>query len=292
MAVNLFGVPKVRKYGFSSDTNMFEIDPAFLAKGLAAALKEDYSAIRIRAMDSIDSKVQVDIGILSKETWIKKLTIDRDIKIKSKDDFPLLENLKNLEELKVFEHVPLDFSKFSKLKELILLGGSQLSGLDAVTSLQLLYLSRWKEESLPKICSSITVPRIRISASRKLQNIDYLYKNPNITYLMLQALPSLYISKKINGLSSLEELHIEKVKGGDFNQLKSDSMKKLFVSELKSLKFIKNLKVLEEIFFWDVADGGMSPILKHPTLKEVSFSRQKKHYSHKLQDLRSQLHEK
>jgi hypothetical protein len=280
----------MRRFGYSTASKKFEIDPAFLEKGLAAA-KGKYSAIRIRAQDSIASKAApLDIGVLSKQSWIKGLVVDPEIRI-SKAEFPLLERLTQLEELNVQEHAPLDLASFPHLKELVLSEGTELRGLERVSSLKLLYLSRWKVGHLPPNAAAIRAPRVRISASRKLEDIDSLYANRRISNLMFQDLTALHVSKTMNRLA-LEQLHIEKVKSGDFGQFESGSLRKLFIWKLESLKFIQRLKVLEEIFFWELLDGDMRPVLLHPTLKEISFSREKHHYSHKLQFLRDQLHMK
>ena len=281
----------MNKFGYSTDSKKFEIDPAFLEKGLAAAAKGKYSSIRIRAQDSIDSKAApLDIGILSRHPWIKGLTVNTEIRI-SKADFPLLERLTQLEELNVREHAPLDFASFPHLKELVLIEGTEFRGLEKVPSVRLLYLSKWKSAHLPPNVRMIRAPRVRVSASRKLEDVDFLYENKHINNLMLQDLTALHVSKTMNRLV-LDQLHIEKVNSGDFNQFESDSLRKLFIWKLESLKFIRKLKVLEELFFWELLDGDMTPALDHPTLKEISFAPEKQHYSHKLQYLLDQLHAK
>jgi len=126
--------------------------------------------------------------------------------------------------------------------------------------------------------------------SRQLKSIEPLSECRHLTDLMLQALPALTVGTAINRLTSLTSLHVEKCdKWTDFGQLRLDALRKLLVSKVESLRFIKQLKNLEDLNFWECVDGDLTPVLEHPTLKKVSFAPEKKHYSHKLAELRREL---
>jgi internalin A len=105
----------------------------------------------------------------------------------------------------------------------------------------------------------------------------------------MQDLPALKVGNEINKLTSLRDLHVEKCGWTDFSNLRLDSLRTLFVSKAQSLRFIKQLKKLDDLDFWDCVDGDLSPILAHPSLTRINFYPEKKHYSHKLAEVRGEL---
>ena len=268
------------KFEYDDEDDYFNIDPKFLSKGLDVAAKKKYSSIRITALDFRDKNLEFNMEDLANCSWIRRLILDEYLNI-GKEDAKKLERLTNLKELTVKEYDQLDYSKFKKLKDLVISDGTTLSGLDKIPSLNYFYLSRWKKENLPDNIKSISATEIRISASRKLTSIEPLFSIPHLTKLMLQDLPKISVGKNINKLKALKELHVEKCGWTDFSELKSKSLEDLFISKTQSLSFIKQLKNLRKLFFWDCVDGNMQPIMKHPALKEIYFTPQKKHYSHK-----------
>lgn len=270
----------MKKFEYYPDEDYLKIDPLHLSNGLNEAQKKKYSSIRITALDYRIKNLAFNMKDLSDHAWIRKLIIDPGIEVK-KEDAALIEGLVNLDELTINEYVPLDFSKFTHLKGLVLSHGNSLTGLDEVASLKSLYLSKWKAEELPQNISRISATDIRISASLKLASIEALFGNPHLASLMLQHLPKLSVGKNVNNLKSLKELSVEKCGWTDFSELESAILEDFFASEVQSLDFIKQLKTLRKLAFWNCVDGNMTPIMEHPTLKEVYFTPQKKHYSHK-----------
>ena len=148
----------------------------------------------------------------------------------------------NLEELSIKEFKPLDYSKFPRLKQLILTAGTDLAGLDRVGSLELLYLGLWNSDTLPQSIGAITATMVRISASKKLIGIQPLCSLVRLEGLMMQYLPALKVGQEINRLTSLKDLHVEKCGWIDFSPLRIDSLRVLFASKVESLRFIKQLK--------------------------------------------------
>jgi hypothetical protein len=276
-----------KKYEYNSAINFFSIDPTYLVEGLGAA-KGAYADIRIIPLDSRTKNLDADIEALAGCSWIKRLNVERGIRF-PKDRFEQLERLVNLEELSIPQIVPLDYSKFADLKTLILLEGTELGGLDKLGKLELVYLSLWNSSTLPDSAGAIKATTVRISASKKLVNIEPLCNLTHLGKLMLQDLPALHVGKEINKLVSLRDLYVEKCGWTDFSALRIDSLRKLFVSRAESLHFIKNLKNLDDLFFWDCVDGDLSPVLEHPTLSKIRFVPAKKHYTHKLEYLEKAL---
>ncbi|MEO6562642.1 MAG: hypothetical protein ABIN99_06290 [Nitrosospira sp.] len=278
----------MRKFEYDAEDKFFKIDPKFLSKGLDEAEKNKYSSIRVMAMDFRDDKLSLDASDLVGRTWIKRLILDDDLYVAAEES-KLLERLTDLEELTVKQYAPLDFSKFKRLRELVFSYGTILPRLEQVTSLKYLYLANWQDENLPKNIGDISATEVRISASLKLGSIEPLFSLSNLKKLMLQDLPKLSVDKRVNKLKSLQELYVERCSWTDFSELKSTTLEDLFVSKVQSLDFIKNLKRLCKLSFWDCVDGNMLPILAHPTLKEIYFAPQKRHYSHKEKFLQEHL---
>jgi len=105
---------------------------------------------------------------------------------------------------------------------------------------------------------------------------------------------NLYNANGLAQLNNLEWLDIEgSKKMTDYSFLNNNkSIKKLLISDLDSLDFVRNIEKLESINFWNCKSGDLSPLLECPTLKEVSFNPQKKHYSHKKDEINNVLIER
>ncbi len=277
----------MKKFEFNQQTQYFCIDPAHLAEGLAAA-QGKYSAVCVKPLDLRLKNLALDVPLLASSTGITRLEIHADIPIPA-GEFKLLEGMVHLEELKLKECGPFDYSKLSKLRTLVLRYGTALTGLDKVRTLEELYLGRWDSDTLPKTIGDISATSVRFNASKKLRDIEPLCKLLGLEKLMLQELPALQVGKEINKLKALTDLHVEKCGWTDFSQLQISALRRLFASKLESLHFIGQLKHLDDLFFWDCVDGNLAPVLEHPALTRIRFVPAKKHYTHKLTDLQKAL---
>lgn len=276
-----------KRFEFNQQLNYFEIDPVYLAEGLAAA-KGKHSNIRVLRLAARKKEPPLDVKVLAEHTWIQGLNVHQDITI-SKADVPLLERLVNLEELILKEFAPLDFSVFRKLRKLTVMSGTDLPGLHKVRSLEGLYLGLWNGDALPELIGRIAATTVRISVAKKLTSIEPLCGLAHLRKLNLQIIKDLEVGKEINGLKALADLYVEKCGWTDFRPLRIDALRELFASTVESLSFIGQLKNLEHLSFWNCIDGDLSPVLQHPTLQHVDFTPDKKHYTHKLPDLQQQL---
>ena len=149
----------MKKFEFNPQTQYFCIDPAHLAEGLAAA-KGKYSAVCVKPMDLRLKNLALDVPLLASNVGLTRLNINTDIQIPA-PEFKLLEGLIHLEELQIKEYGPLDFSKLTKLRTLILMSGTALAGLDKVRTLDELYLGLWKSDTLPKAIGGIKRKKAR-----------------------------------------------------------------------------------------------------------------------------------
>jgi len=277
----------MKKFEFNKQLNYFTIDPAYLREGLTEA-KGKYPNIRVMSLSVRKKQPPLEAKVLSEHAWIQGLDVHQDIPI-PKADVALLERLINLEALTLKEHALLDFSAFRKLKKLTVMSGTDLPGLDKVRSLEGLYLGLWNGDVLPGVIGRIAATTVRISVAKKLTSIEPLCDLAHLQKLNLQIIKDLEVGKEINGLKSLQDLYVEKCGWTDFSPLRIDALRMLFASTVESLRFILQLKGLEHLSFWDCVDGDLTPVLKHPKLKHVDFTPEKKHYTHREADLQQQL---
>ena len=223
--------------------------------------------------------------MLAAQTWIRKLLLARDLKPDTKTG-AWLEALTSLEELTTTEWAPIDYAVFKHLKELVLFKGTSLEGLDKIKSLDSVYLAFWDTETLPNTIARLAATRLWLSASRKLKDITPVFAMKHLTSLTLQDLPKLEIRQKALKLDRLTFLNVEKTGWTDFSPLHSKSLRDLeLFCDFQSLKFISQLDKLETVHIWNCLDGDMNPALKHPTLKSISFDKDRKHYTHKEEEL-------
>lgn len=279
-----------KKFGYNADTGDFEIDPAHLAAGLAAARARKRSALRIRALDYRADGLGFDAGELAAQAWIRSLSLHHDLQPKN---IEALAALSGLRKLVLREWRRLDFSAFTKLEELTLERGTALDGVDKLEALELLFLNDWRAGELPPATADIAASKVIIGASSKLLDIGPVLKIRRLAQLDLTKLTKLEVAGPVS-LDALVFLHVEDVPGWtDFGNLASDSLLELeLFTKAKSLKFLSRLPALRKLVFWNIEDGDLAPVLDHPSLREVYFAPHKRHYSHKEAELNALLKER
>ena len=193
-----------KKFGDNKESGYFEIDPKHLVAGLAAAKESKKSAIRITALDYRDDNLGFDADELASHTWIRRLSLDEDLKPKN---FESLQALTGLTELATNEWGKLDFSEFKKLRELTLERGTSLTGLEKLSSLKLLFLNDWRVSELPAAVSAITASELIVGASNKLTDITPVLKMAHLTKLDMTKLTKLEVGGPVL-LNRLEVLHV------------------------------------------------------------------------------------
>lgn len=277
----------VKKFGDNKESGYFEIDPKHIGAGLAAAKANKKPAIRITALDYRDDNLGFDAEELASHTWINRLSLDEDLKPKN---FDALKALTNLTHLATNEWSKLDFSNFKKLRDLTLERGTSLEGVEKLRSLNSLFLNDWRAAVLPATVSAIAATEVLIGSSNKLVDISPVLNIAHLVKLDLTKLTTLKVGGKVR-LDSLKFLHIEDVpKWTDFRNLSSRSLLELeLFTKAESLSFIAQLPALKKLYFWDIKDGKMAPILAHPELLEAYFEPHKKHYSHREAELNALL---
>lgn len=281
----------MKKFELQSDTGYFTIDPAHLKAGLAAAATKKHTAIRVMAMDFRSTKLAFDSAALLGQSFIRKLVLDDEL-TPDAEAATVIQSLQGLEEITLRQWAALDFSTFPKLQSLVLSKGSALQGIDKLSALKQLYLIDWQEPELPKQLAQSSVGELRISASKKLSNVDALAKMVELSDLTLQDLPKLQLPKKLE-IKSLTRLNVEKCAWRDFSFLRSKALVDLeLFTTFESLAFLKQLPALKRLYIWECSDGDMNPVLSHATLEEIYFDKNRKHYTHKEAQLQAALRAK
>ncbi len=276
-----------KKFQVNAESGYFEIDPAHLGAGLAAAKTKQQTAVRITALDYRSDALGFDATELARHTWLRRLSLDEDLE---PEGIESLHALTGLTELCTTAWGELDFARFPTLEALVLVRGAALEGVEALPALRSLTLIDWRSPALPPRLGAVRASEVSIGASSKLTDIAPLLEMRQLVELNLTKLTKLEVSDDVT-LGALERLHVEGIpKWTDFGNLRSESLRELeLFTKTGSLTFIAQLPALRLLYFWDVVDGRMAPVLEHPSLEEVHFAPHKRHYSHKEAQLNALL---
>ncbi|TVY02057.1 leucine-rich repeat domain-containing protein [Cohnella terricola] len=282
----------MKKYSFNDNIQEFEIDPEFIKEGVKQAEKKGYSSIRIISLNDNKGKTyNLDLTPMENKSFIKLVSISDNFRV-GKFNIDALYTLSNLTQLFCenksiifdyallprlehiyydYSHKSLNFTSLIALKSIVIRGFSEMDCtiLSGFKRLESLYLSGGNIESLNGIENLQNLLVINLSYCAKLSDIKPV--------LTLQKLHTLHVEKckRVNDIVVTDDNH---------------SLENVFVSELESLLFIEKLKNLKKLKFWDLKDGNILPVLeKSPPLEEVDFFPNKKHYSHKKEQIEAIL---
>ncbi|MEK4425953.1 hypothetical protein [Solibacillus sp. FSL K6-1523] len=284
----------MRSYAFNDSIGYFEIDPLFLVEGLLIAEKENYHSIRITSMNSrADLKCHLDFSSFNNKTFIKRLRIGDSFKLLGYQNIEALSTLTNLTEITLAQPINLDLNYFEKLQEVVIKKDSYFN-LDKLVNLKSLYAIRYINLDCKEFCSLKSLEYLRLDNSTKLISLTGIEDLDSLKECMFQYLNNLEDAHALSKLKGLERLYIEKCKKfTDLSFLKGNStIKDLLISDVDSLEFVKSMKNLQKINFWNCKDGDLSPLLECPSLREVSFHPEKRHYSHKRDEINNLLRER
>ncbi|MGY3188068.1 hypothetical protein ACVWXS_002773 [Lysinibacillus sp. TE18511] len=282
----------MRKYHFND--SVIKIDPRYLEEGVRVAEEEQFESIRIKAfVDDVDFKCDLDLAPLKDKKFIKHLAINNNFKLKSVANIEALYSLVNMIDFRVSLQIPIDFSRLKQLEELYLFN-SCYENLETLTNLKSLYIFGYSKQNCHELRTLKELVYLRLSGSKKLESLEGVEDLENLETCWLAKNNCLSEANSISKLSRLEWLHVEGCKNlMDYSFLNDNgSIKKLLISDLASLEFVKTMSALETINFWNCKSGDLTPLLECPTLKEVSFHPQKKHYSHKRDTINNLLKNK
>lgn len=171
-------------------------------------------------------------------------------------------DLKNLEHLKKIRHLILVDSSIETL--------NSIEGLENLESLELYHNSKLFDLSMLSGCTKLK--RLKLGNLSKLYNLDFLLKCKQLENLGIQN------CKNIENNTAVFELVNLKILGY------------MSSGPFKTITPITNLKKIERFFIanTNIIDGDLHPILELKKLISCSFI-DKKHYSLKLEDIKSKL---
>lgn len=282
----------MKKHAYNDSINAYEIDPRYLEEGIHAAEEKGFDSIRIRGfVNDCDFKCQLDLTPLENKMFIKKLLINDSFKLKGKINIDALYSLVKMTELSVALPISINFSHLKQLQKLGLHKNNNYENLEELINLKELYISRYTKENCSEIGHLKELTFLRLDCSNSLVSLDGTENLEKLQTFWLAKNPLLSEAKSISKLNNLEWLYAEGCKKlMDYSFLNdNDSIKKLLISDLDSLDFVRKMKRLENINFWNCKSGDLSPLLECQTLKEVSFHPQKKYYSHKRDEINNVL---
>ncbi len=220
---------------------------------------------------------------------IESLCIEDDIKIKPKIDLSPLYELKNLHELNFEDkNINPDFSKLPQLETLYFKYHKSITDLSPLKKLKhlLIFSLNVPNCELLSELSSLEMLRLTRGTFTSLKGVENLKK---VKRFDVAYNSKLFDANSINHMSGLERLHIEKCKSlTDFSFLKGNThIKSLFIDTVDTLDFVPTMPNLEDIKFWNCIDASMKPLLESKSLKEIYFYPNKKHYTHKVEEIQA-----
>ncbi|MDI1305402.1 MAG: hypothetical protein PSX42_11245 [bacterium] len=282
-------------------------------------IKEE-DVFSLTVLDKAYSLVE-NIGITKNETsflktlhWIKNITIS-----KLNIDLNGLTYLTNLEKLLLGESTtkPVDFTFFKELKEAELVWTKERDSILECESLETLILRSYKLkdlkdfnklknlknltlvsssiENLEGLENLVNLEVLELHFDSKLEDLTALSKCTKLKRIRLANLPKIQNLSTLENCKSLECIIVENCKKvSDNKALFTLSNLKIFSysnsGEFESIKGIDNLVQLERFAISDtnIIDGNLDPLLK---LKKLIFCffKDKKHYSLKLQEVKTKL---
>ena len=180
----------------------------------------------------------------------------------------------------------LDISRFENLISLGTFYWNGISSLFNSNSIGKLALSGFNDNTLRKMVSLRNLNELHISQSRLL-SLEHIEECVSLSKLTLTYNSLLINASSINE-TSLKELRIEKCRNLHkasylFN---NTSIEELYLDVVDSLYFVPSMKNLKKIYFLNCKDGNLQPLLESQSLEIIYFPSNRKHYTHKLQEIK------
>ncbi|WP_145501656.1 leucine-rich repeat domain-containing protein [Yersinia similis] len=275
----------MKKLTYNENTGDLEIPLESLPEGLLYAKKKSIHNIKItKAQISLD--YESAFSSLVGDDNIRSIYIADDVNLKRINLEPLYQ-LKNLKKL-VMQYLKgrIDFSNISSLEALYITKADQEIDSLSIYGLEELLLVSIKNIDCKFISLLSELKILRISSAR-IDNLSGIEMLDKLEVIKLSHCPDLTDISSVGKLKELSELYVEKCKEiNSFEFLnENNTINELFLSTVNSLSFIPTMKCIKYLKFWELKDGDLNYLLKSPSLEKVDFYPQKKHYTHKKEEI-------
>ncbi|MCV9931912.1 hypothetical protein OIU80_06420 [Flavobacterium sp. LS1R47] len=265
-------------------TNEFEL-------GIEEAIKNDCDGIFLRRPLNNTNISKLDIGSIEKISS-KCIHISFEEGFAENYDVEVLEKMKELKQLWLPKNFKFfDLSTLNNLEQLTLAFPSKFLDLSKLLKLKSLYLrDEVKDLSIFNFPENINEI---IIANSKIKNLDGLEKIKSLQVIELSS------NKSLQSIECINKLKIEKLKIisctkiTDLNILKHNlTITNFYIDKLNSIDIFKPMNSLKFFGFQDLKDGNVESILQFPSIQEVLFYPNKKHYTHKEVEINSLIKDK
>ena len=175
-----------------------------------------------------------------------------------------------------------NFNSLSTLIELRIVGynKSSLEDFRQMTELKKLILWDPTINSLMGIEGCLSLNYMDLFRAKKLQSLKGIERLNKLEYLHILSCHKLLDISAVFELGNLRKLTIEKCKNiKEISLVEESSIEWLILDSVDNLYFISKMPKLNTLFFENIENGDLSPLLSHPTLSIVDFPNKKK-YTH------------
>lgn len=269
------------KFQFNEAIGFLEILPGFLSEGLKYAGEKGIDSVRVTAGRLMGGGPEFDVDFSAFEGcgFIRKFTLEDDFKIRSIAGIEALYSLEGLRSITLVKDIEMDLQRLKGLRELHIGKIGKLKNIGSLTQLEGLLISFCRDDDCNNLGTLSSLKSLRLCGS--LTNLDGISGLRNLSSVKLSYAPKLENADSLVGLPALTDVHVEKcAKLHEFDFLSGTGVRKLFISEVDSLAFVREMKELEDLVFWNCKDGNLQPLFECERLRKVWFSKEKKHYSH------------
>ncbi len=235
-----------------------------------------------------------DVSWLAKHKKIRRLGYNF-------TDFNVLYQLPNLEILYLPDMAEndwktkniLDFSRLTKLKELHASWHKCMTNIGACPNLEELHLWHYTAKDFSDLGRSPNLRKLKLIQA-KTKTLDGMTGLQHLKRAEFYYCRSLHNIDALSYCPNLEFIYIEKCAKLLDYQLASNSLKHLALDRVSNLEFIKICPNLNRLYFRDLKDGNLQPILDqfHSSEQVGMFPAKQPHYQYSEKELHALLDKK
>ena len=279
------------KYFYNNEIGFLEVDPEFVALGLKYARRKAIDSIRIRTLNlNYGHRYKIDFKLIACQDFIRKFWLNGDFKIVNLKDGGVLSEMQSLVYLSLAHPIEIEWGKLVNLESLVLYSDKYIRGLSALKTLRELFIVAVGQEGFQEITALENLDSLEIGRGR-LEHLNGIQSMKSLSSLTIWRASKVHDISPIASLPNLKTLDVECCKNmTDFSPLKGNNViEKLSLDQVDSLDFVPQMQSLYAIKFFNCIDGDLRPLLESRTLKDIFFYPSKKHYTHTLEQLITQI---